>query len=88
MTDDGGKQPTDRRWAPGALIRADPLDSDARSVVSVAAYRLRNRLQRDAGHLRRLLDGADLSDPAVRRRARLRVAAMVQALLDAEGEFR
>lgn len=90
---DGGALPTARRaWAPGArltLARVHPPHPDllaaspARGVASAAAYRLRNRLQRDLGHLRRLLDGADLADPAIRRRVRVGVARMVQAILDA-----
>ena len=75
-----------RAWPPGAQLRRERVYPDALepAVVSVAAYQLRNRLQRECGQLRRLLDGADLTDPAIRRRVRLRVASMVEALLDGE----
>lgn len=74
------------------LRRRRPTDgkrerTGERPISSVPAYRLRNQLQRETGQLRRLLDGADLSDPTIRRRVRLRLASMVDAVLGAESDF-
>ena len=75
-----------RAWPPGAQLTRVRVYPEA-APSPIAAHRLRNCLQRELGQLRRLLDGADLSDPALRRRVRLRVATMVQALLDGEHDF-
>ena len=96
VTDENRESTGKRAWPSGARLERvrvlpetpDALAQSTAAPVTVAvAYRLRNHLQRELGQLRRLLDGADLSDPALRRKVRLRVAAMVEACMDGERDF-